>query len=180
MELYKAGEEGELIRKEDFLAERWITGEDGTYTRQDWVNGRILPGYSAEDLKPHEIHGLPDGIYWLTEKESPDYYALSEPIRIDYRVEDELRIVRMTNKAVTGSINVRKTDKENHLLEGAVFELAAYEEGKGRAPVFTQTLSDMQGIIEARNLPVGRKEEDGHISPYFYKLRKCGLLTAMP
>lgn len=172
MELYRAGADGECIKDEEHLVAGWVTGSDGAYTRQDFSRGAIPQGYKPGDLKPHEITGLPDGIYWLFEEESPDYYTRIAPVCIDYHVEDEFRVICVEDQMAVGKVVVKKTDQENCPLEGVLFELAAYRPNDRKNPVFTRTLCDRKGIVQADGLPVGEQGEDGRISPYLYRLKE--------
>ena len=172
MRLYRAGDDGEFIAEENYLQEEWITGEDGHYTDEDFVNGRILKGYDTGDLRPHEVRRLADGRYWLSEVKSPDYYTTFLPVAIDYRQEGEIRIVRVSNRLASGSLEVEKTDSGGKILEGAVFELAAYHRQDMRNPVLCQRLNCIKGKLRAEGLCIGDIGEDGRVEPYLYKLRE--------
>lgn len=172
LQLYRAERDGSFIMDEQHLVAKWITGSDGVYTDLDYVNDRILPGYQAGDLKPHEISRLEDGIYWLAEEKSPDYYTTFRPMQIEYHKEDEIRVVRAENVLVEGSLELGKTDEDGKSLEGAVFELAAYRQRDMLNPVFTKRISDHEGCIQVTGLPVGEAEEDGKVAPYLYKLKE--------
>lgn len=172
LELYRAGKDGSFLADEEHLEAVWTTGKDGVYTEEDFVRGRILPGYKIGDRKPHEIGTLDDGIYWLREKKSPGYYTLAEPVRIEYRQEEEIRLVRVCDRPVTGSLQVVKEDLDGNPLTGAVFELAAYRKQDRKNPVWTRQISDTRGVIQADNLSVGEIQEDGQMVPYLYKLKE--------
>lgn len=163
---------GEFIMDDAYLVTDWITGEDGTYTELDYINNRIPDGYAQGDLKPHYIRQLPTGAYWLAEIKSPGYYTTFQPVKIDYRQEDEIRIIRATDIPAEGEVQIRKTDDGGTPLAGAVFELSAYKTSDLRNPVLTRTLSSLAGTIKATGLPVGEVQEDGHIEPYTYKLKE--------
>ncbi|MCI8659294.1 MAG: hypothetical protein HFG54_03445 [Lachnospiraceae bacterium] len=172
MELFRAGEDGSFLADKEHLEAWWITGTDGIYSEEDFVNGRIPSGYKKGDLRPHEIGRLSDGIYWLREQKSPEYYTLMEPVRIDYHQQEEIRVVRVLDQPVKGSLEVRKTDLEGNPLTGAVFELTAYKKDDMRNPVQTQCISDHEGTLRINNLLVGEVQADGQIEPYLYKLRE--------
>ena len=172
LELYRAGKDGLLRMDEQHLEAKWVTGSDGVYTDLDYVNDCILPGYGVGDLKPHEISRLKDGIYWLTERKSPDYYTAFEPIRIEYHQEEEIQVIRAENVPVEGRLEIGKTDTDGKSLKGAVFELTAYRQRDMRNPVFTKRLSDHEGSIQVSGMPVGEAEDDGRIVPYLYKLKE--------
>jgi len=169
--LYRGDENGELVQEPRFLAAEWISGSDGVYTEADQINGRIPKGYNKGDRRPHELTQLPDGIYYLVERESPDYYTLMEPIQINYEKDQQIQMIRAWNEIVRGELEVLKTDKKGGMLEGAVFELTAYR-GMEREPVLEMTLSDQNGEIRVSDLPVGELAENGKIVPYKYRLKE--------
>lgn len=170
--LYRPDETGGLQMTEEYQITDWITGEDGVYTQEDRERGRIPEGYQEGDLRPHIIRRLPDGVYWLVELESPDYYMRSAPIRIIYRQKDPIQAVQMINEPATGSMEVKKTDGAGRLLSEAVFELSAYRSGDRRTPVLTRMLSTTGGIVREQGLPVGEPDETGRIIPYQYRLEE--------
>ena len=169
--LYRADEKEELVREPEYLAAEWLSGMDGTYSEDDWINGRIPQGYKKGDKKPHELRQLPEGIYYLVELESPDYYTRIEPIRIVFSQNEQVQLVRAWDEPVKGSLEILKTDESGSLLQGAVFELTAYR-GFERVPVFVRTVSDQDGKVKVEDLPVGEPDQDGNILPYRYRLRE--------
>ena len=170
--LYRADEAGELVQEDAYLAAMWISGQDGVYTQEDQVNGKIPRGYAAGDKKPHTLKRLPEGVYWLVELECPDYYTTFQPMRIDYHMEDQIRILRVSDAPAEGEVTVYKTDTEGQPLSGAVFEVSAYRQPDFSAPVFTRCFSDSEGTAVLRGLPVGEVQGDGSILPYCYRLRE--------
>ncbi len=170
--LYQAGPEGEFIQEERYLKADWFTGQDGVYTQQDFARGQILQGYKVGDVKPHEVRKLESGIYWLAELESPDYYTAFKPVKIEYEQNEEIRLVRVQNVPVTGSLTVQKNSPHGKLLKGAVFEVTAYKKQDMRNPVFTKRIADQEGVIQLDGLLVGEVKEDGSIEPYLYKMRE--------
>lgn len=170
--LYRADSTGAFVQNPEYLVTDWTTGEDGTYTELDAVNNRIPEGYAPGDLKPHTIRWLADGTYWLAELKSPAYYTTFEPVRIEYRTEEKIRIVRVSDVPVTGELEVKKTDSEGNLLPGAVFALTAYRKSDLRTPILTKVLSGTSGILHMAELPVGEVQPDGSIIPYLYRLRE--------
>ena len=170
--LYRADASGGLTRTEEYVKERFVSGEDGVYTELDFVNGRIPDGYARGDLKPHTAGKLSDGVYWLVEEQSPAYYTTFEPVRIEYRQADGLRIERVTDEAAVGELTVKKTDPEGKKLSGAVFTLSAYRKGDPGTPVFTREISVTDGAAAVKELPVGEAGEHGRIEAYTYELRE--------
>ena len=170
--LYRAAEDGQLIQDDSRLAAVWISGQDGSYTEEDELNGRIPAGYAVGDLRPHTLRRLPEGKYWLVELESPDYYTTFEPVLIDYRMEDRMRVVRVSDTAAEGAVEIRKRDPEGMALTGAVFEVSAYRQPDLIHPVFTRRFSDSGGTAALGGLPLGEAQQDGKIIPYCYRLRE--------
>ena len=172
--LYRADETGGLTRNSRYLFDSWMSGSDGRYTELDAINRRIPQGYAEGDLKPHRIRHLPDGIYWLAEQQSPAYYTTFEPVQILYEWQPEIRIVRVNDRPVTGTLKLEKTDSSGRPLEGAVFELEAYTQAAGiredtAEPVFRMCFS---APAEQTGLPVGEVMQNGRIQPYWYELRE--------
>ena len=172
--LYRADETGGLTRNSRYLFDSWVSGSDGWYTELDAINRRIPQGYAEGDLKPHRIRHLPDGIYWLAEQQSPAYYTTFEPVQILYEWQPEIRIVRVNDRPVTGTLKLEKTDSSGRPLEGVVFELEAYTQAAGiredtAEPVFRMCFS---APAEQTGLPVGEVMQNGRIQPYWYELRE--------
>ena len=170
--LYRADSNGDFRQEEEYLMDQWISGEDGSYTETDRINGRIPVGYGVGDLKPHVIQGLEDGNYYLAELEAPAYYKAMEPVRIDYRSADGFHVIRGENKPITGKLVIQKTDEDGRSLAGAVFELSAYDRSGKEAEGFPITVSDTNGTVSVEDLPVGKVKEDGSIGAYTYKLKE--------
>lgn len=172
--LYKAASDGSLIKTPEYLLTTWLTGSDGEYTEADFINGRIPEGYSQGDLKPHTITGMDNGIYYVVENASADYYNLFEPIRIEYNRADNIRIVRASNQVAEGQLEIIKADETGtKLLSDAVFEVSAYLQQSGsREPVFTRTVSTTNGKAILTGLPVGRILSDGSVEPYRYRVKE--------
>ena len=168
--LYKAADDGTFVQDEAHLITTWVSGNDGTYTDTDFVNGLIPDGYEKGDLKPHTIHGLKDGTYYLAELSTPPYYTTFEPVKIEYTGSEEIKFVRVSDKPVLGELIIRKTDMNDAPLKGVTFELKAYN--KAGDVVLEKHVSDTNGIVTVRDLPVGEVTQDGTIVPYTYKLRE--------
>lgn len=170
--LYHAAEDGSLVMDASYLVTDWISGSDGYYTEQDYINSRIPDGYQIGDLRLHEIRCLDSGGYWLVELESPAYYQTMEPMKLWYDQTEDTGTVQAENRPLSGSLIIRKTAGDGEtLLTGVVFELQAYRKDS-TIPVFTRQLADMEGVLQVTGLPVGEPDERGNIIPYEYKLRE--------
>ena len=170
--LYRADLKGECVQEAEYLLEQWGSGTDGVYTETDRINGRIPAGYEIGDLKPHVIYGLEDGVYYLVEEESPAYYQVMKPVRIDYRGGETAQVIQGNNQPVKGKLLVKKTDEDGKLLRGAVFELCAYERSGKRVEGFPITVSDTNGMVSVEALPAGTVKADGSVEAYTYKLKE--------
>lgn len=169
MALYRADAQGELIQDDAYLAAAWISGTDGVYTELDKINRRIPEGYKEGDLKPHTLRRLPDGVYYLVERKAPDYYMVMKPEKIVYQQEDEIQLIRVSDRLVQGEILVRKTDTEDRPLSGAVFRLTTY---LGTEKTAVREYSEHEGELLISNLPVGQIKPDGSVEPYRYELQE--------
>lgn len=171
--LYRADPQGQFTRTNEFLAADWTTGQDGVYTEADLINGAIPEGYAPGALKPHCLYDLPAGKYFLAETAALPYYTVMEPVEIDYAGGGTVQMIKVRNQPVTGELIIHKTDKAGSRLPGAVFELTAYEQGSRiKAVGFPIMLTEVNTILQAKELPVGKMEPDGRIIPYEYHLRE--------
>ncbi len=173
--LYRAGQNGALVQDDKHLAAWWISGSDGVYTETEKINKQIPEGYKEGDLRPHTLKTLPDGIYYLVELESPDYYERMEPMTIEVTSsveQKEISVIHIENKPVSGKLVIRKRGERGDFLPGAVFELSAYCKSDLKTPVFTKIISGHKGEMEISDLPVGEPDETGEIKPYQYILKE--------
>ena len=170
--LYRADEAGKLTKTDEYLVEEWTSGEDGTYTENDLINGLIPDGFKEGDLKPHYIYNLADGKYFLTEAKAQDYYRAFEPIEINYAGGQLIQVVEAVNHPITGKLIVNKTDAEGGKLHGVVFELSAFDKAGNMVEGFPKQVTDTNGVVTVSGLPVGSAQADGTFVPYTYKLRE--------
>lgn len=169
--LYCAAEDGTLLEDASLLRDVWISGSDGVYSEEDAVNNRIPQGYEKGDKRPHVIRGMEEGTYYVVELESPPYYAKIEPIRLEYHWESEPVIIRAADIPLTGELEIIKESADGKGLTGVVFEINAYSR-ESREPVWTAVVSDTEGVVRVRDMPVGEPGSDGRINPYTYKVRE--------
>lgn len=171
--LYRADEEGNLTESEKYLVDTWVSGEEGTYTETDQINGRIPDGFAVGDLRPHSLYDLPDGTYYLVERAALEYYQAMAPLRIGYTGKERIQVVRAANQPITGELAVTKLDEEGGSLNGVEFELSAFDSQGAMADGFPMRVTDVNGVVTVKDLPVGELDpEDGTITPYTYKLRE--------
>ena len=172
MALYRAADDGNLVQDEAHLVAKWISGSDGGYTELEELNRQIPDGCRKGDLRLHAIKGLPDGVYYLAELQSPDYYTLMKPVKIQYQQQEMIQVVRAGNTPAKGQLEITKADAEGKPLSGAVFQLSAYQEHDLKTPVYTKTCGEDGGTLTITGLPIGEVKEDGSITPYVYTLRE--------
>ncbi len=172
MALYRAADDGSLIQDDAHLAAKWISGSDGVYTESEAINRQIPEGLSQGELRLHPLKRLPDGSYYLTELQAPDYYTLMKPVKIEYKQQDKIQIVHAVNSLAEGELEITKTDSQGKLLSGAVFQLSASRESDLRTPVFTRIYGEDNGVLNITGLPVGEVEKDGTVVPYVYSLKE--------
>lgn len=170
--LYKADPDGNLIREDSYLVETWISGNDGTYTEKDAINGLIPAGFLEGDLKPHYLYNLADGDYYLVEMQAKEYYRAFEPMKIHYTAGDRIQVVTAENEQATGKLIIHKKNNQGGSLQGVVFELNAYDVDGKLVDGFPKQISDINGIVTASGLPVGTVQPDGSVLAYTYKFRE--------
>lgn len=172
MALYRAADDGGFVQDDAHMAARWISGSDGVYTELEAINRQIPEGYGQGDLRPHALRRLPDGIYYLTELKAPDYYTVMEPVKIEYRQQEKIQVIRVSDTVAEGELEISKTDSHGRPLSGAVFRLSAYRETDLNKPVFTKTYGEEGGRLKITGLPVGQVLDDGKVVPYTYRLKE--------
>lgn len=168
--LYKADSNGKLIKTDEYLVEEWTSGADGVYTERDLINGLIPDGFQKGDLRPHYIHHLQSGTYFLVETQAVRYYKAIEPLKINY--EGGIELVEAVNRPIRGKLVINKTDTAGRKLTGAVFELNAFDEKGKSLEGFPRQVTDTNGTVTVSDLPVGTVQSDGTIVPYTFKVRE--------
>ena len=164
---------GNLIPSVDYeesdLVETWISGSDGIYTEQDQKEGRIPDGFAAGDLKPHKIEGLPRGIYYLVEKQTPFGYVRAEEIRFESVESSQVIEIEMVDKRIKGRLVITKADAENpdKPLAGAAFKLTNVDKNTA-----TILITDKNGYVESSDMPIGEMSADGSVSLYTFKVQE--------
>lgn len=166
--LYRADAGGNLTEKEEYLVDKWSSGEEGIYTADDLADGTIPDGYKVGDMRIHKLPPIAEGIYYLVEKEAPDYYAAMEPqkIKIDGSAP---AVIRAVNKRAKGQIIIEKLDAKwyGKRLPGAWFEVKNQKTGE----IF-RMITDANGKAVSPEIPVGYLGEDGKVVPYEYQVRE--------
>lgn len=169
--LYKAGTDESLRKEPKYLADVWISGEDGTYTSRDQREGKIPDGFQEGGLRPHRIEALEDGIYYLVEERAPEGYCQIEPQKLRILngcLEDGSVRLIVPNKRKKGIVEIWKADEENpkEKLSGAVFELQNLDTGE-----LSYVVTGENGSGHSSEVVTGRIEK-GIWKPYRFSVRE--------
>lgn len=166
-------ENGNLIPameyEEEYLVERWISGSDGTYTKQDEKEGGIPEGYQIGDLRLHELSQPAAGNYYFVEEQSPFGYARAA--ELPFAVVDTLEIQRieLVDELILGQVEIIKSDERNpeHVLSGARFRLSNLDTN-----VATILITDANGRAVSSTVPIGVAGTDGAVSLYHFRIQE--------
>ena len=169
--LYRA-EGTALVKDTAHLVDTWTTGEDGVYTSEDLLYGRIPEGYKKGDLRPHKITDIPFGNYYVVELDTLSYYGQIEPLMFNFADSDIIKLVRVTNKPINGQLIIKKTDNEDAPLNGATYLVKRYRKSDYVNPVWQSTYTAAGDTLTVNDLPVGEFDEKGNITPYRYTVRE--------
>lgn len=149
---------------------RWISGNDGTYTRKEAEEGTIPEGFEEGDLKPHFVEYIPDGDYILREEMTP--YGFLQSVDLPFSIADSrvIQKMEMRDEIPEGVLTVIKHDGDNRelLLEGAEFEL--FNKTLGRS--CEKAATDSEGRAVFGKQPAGYLNRNGSFAPYTYVCRE--------
>lgn len=148
------------------LIDEWITGESGTYTKEDEKKELIPSGYQVGDYKPHKIKNLDDGYYYIIETTTPDYYRASQAVEVV--INNMTSEATVTNREMAGKISVHKSNKEGKGLQGAVFEIVNKTTGSTVGTIVTDTEGNGTLIID----DIGKFGKDGMLIPYTFTIKE--------
>lgn len=148
------------------LIDEWVTGESGTYTKEDEKKELIPTGYQVGDYKPHKIKNLDDGFYYIVETTTPDYYRVSKAVEVVINnMTSEATIV---NREMAGKVSVHKTNNDGKGLQGAVFEIVNKTTGTTVGTIVTDSNGNGTLIID----DIGKFGKDGALIPYTFTIRE--------
>ena len=125
-----------------------LAGAEFTLTQGKETIGKATT--NAEGIV--EFAGLSYGVeYKVTETKAPEGYVLNEENTDTFTITTDGQVVpfEYTNKAITGSVKVVKTDESGNPLAGAEFTLMAGETFVGKAT------TNAEGILEFAGLSYG-------------------------
>lgn len=165
--LYKALENGSLLKDEAHLIETWISGSDGRYTKEDQFDDKIIEGFQVGDLKPHRISKVPYGTYYIVEVTPPAYMQKADPVKIEVGAE-KIPVYRFTNHPTVGALEInKKASDTTEGLENARFKVTNQDTG-----VIWYMTTGTKGSAILRDLPVGKVQADGTIKAYTYTVEE--------
>lgn len=168
LSLYRAEEDGSFAPKPERLAASWLSGSDGSYTREEIRAGQAPAGTSPGALKPHRVSPLPYGTYYLAETEVPAGYERMEPVRVTAAAKGDC-LIRAVNQVKKGVIRIEKTDAENKdkKLPDAVFEIKNLDTG-----TYFTLITDENGLAESPPVVTGTTGEGGYFLPYRFRIQE--------
>lgn len=167
--LYAADEAGGFTKEDTYLFDTWISGSEGNYTEEDFVENRIPDGFGVGDLKHHMVTGIGYGIYYLVELEAPAGYVLSmEPQKI-LVTADSNPVITLKNYMSQGLVAIYKYDggQEKEPLAGATFQITNQTTGK---ELYVTT--DEHGRGDTPCMDIGWIGEEGNIFLYQFTIRE--------
>ena len=181
--LYVTDTDGNLLKDEagnlipameyekEYLVDRWISGSDGTYTRQDEKEGTIPEGYEAGDLKPHALAQPAAGNYYFVEEQSPFGYVRAAELPFTVVDTMEIQRIELVNELILGQVEIIKSDERNpeEVLSGARFKLSNLDTN-----VATILITGADGRAVSSPVPIGTVGTDGTVSLYHFRVQEVG------
>lgn len=165
--LYKASEDGSMLKDEAHLIETWVSGSDGRYTKDDQFNNKIIEGFQVGDLKPHQISKVAYGTYYIVEITPPAYMQKADPVKIEVGAE-KIPVYKITNIPTVGALEINK--KASDTTEG--LENARFKVTNTNTGTLWHMATDREGSAVLKDLPVGIVLANGTIKPYTYTIEE--------
>ncbi|KRT87041.1 MULTISPECIES: SpaA isopeptide-forming pilin-related protein [Bacillus] len=157
----------ELIKKDGSNED--VALEGAVFELKD-KDGKTIGEYTTDKDGRISVTNLKYGSYSFVEKEAPKGYVLNkEPIKFSISKNNETVKVTATNKKITGSLEITKTDvaDENTRLKGAEFTITD-ENGKEVAKGKT----DDDGVARFNSLPFGKYTYKETLAPNGYEINQ--------
>ena len=143
---------------------------DAVFTLQDAEGNNIQEELTTNEEGKIVVDGLKPGTYQFVETKAPFGYDLNnKPIAFTIeKGQEEVKTVTATNELTTGSVELRKVDKDNNelLLEGAVFAL---QDSNGKT-LQEKLTTNKEGKIVVDGLKPGVYQFVETKAPFGYKL----------
>lgn len=154
---------------ETYLVDRWISGSDGRYTKQDAENGRIPEGYGEGDLKPHELKNPAVGSYYFVEQQTPFGYVRAAELPFAIVDTMEIQKIELVDELILGQLEIIKSDAKNpdEVLSGAQFKFTNLDTN-----VTTILITDEDGRAVSSQIPIGSVGADGAVSLYHFSVQE--------
>ena len=156
------------------LADTWVSGADGKYTRSEY-NQELITEDKIGDFKPHSITDIRNGYYYLVETETPAHYqtmAVKEIKVTANSTADELEGVTAINKLAPMTVKLFKYTNKNDTktpLANAVFTV----KNKTLGGIVVGTIvTDANGNGELTINETGRLTANGNIEPYTFTVEE--------
>lgn len=167
--------EGNLIPAmkydETYLADRWISGSDGRYTKKEETNGLIPEGYEAGDLKPHELESPVAGSYYFVEEQTP--FGYTRAAELPFEIVDTMGVQKfeLVNELILGQLEIVKSDArdQNTRLFGARFKFTNLDTNSA-----VILITDTEGRAVSSLVPIGSVGADGSVSLYRFRVEEVG------
>lgn len=166
-------ENGDYIQameyEESYLVERWISGSDGRYTKQDAESGLIPEGYEEGDLKPHELKNPVAGSYYFVEQQTPFGYVRAAELPFAIVDTMEIQKIELVDELILGQLEITKSDAKNpdEVLSGAQFKFTNLDTN-----VTTILITDEDGRAVSSQVPIGSVGADGAVSLYHFSVQE--------
>ncbi len=145
---------------------------DVVFTLQDAEGNNVQEGFTTNEEGKIVVDGLKPGTYQFVETKAPFGYELNNtPIAFTIEKGQEgVKTVTATNELTTGSVELRKVDKDNNglPLEGAVFAL---KDSKGKT-LKEKLTTNKEGKIVVDGLKPGAYQFVETKAPFGYELDK--------
>lgn len=155
--------------EEAYLVERWISGSDGRYTKQDAESGLIPEGYEEGDLKPHELKNPAAGSYYFVEQQTPFGYVRAAELPFAIVDTMEIQKIELVDELILGQLEIIKSDAKNpdERLSGAQFKFTNQDTN-----VTTILITDGDGRAVSSQIPIGSVGADGAVSLYHFSIQE--------
>lgn len=158
-----------MVYDESYLVERWISGSDGRYTKQDEQEGRIPEGYAAGDLKPHALKHPLAGSYYFVEEQTPFGYVRAAELPFEITDSQGIQRFELVDQLIMGQLEIVKADagQTDRRLAGARFKFTNLDTNSA-----TILITGEDGKAVSSPVPIGSVGADGYVSLYHFSVQE--------